>query len=235
MPAENHNKKLKILLVDNVKLFLEVEKTFFLRRGYEVFIAHSGDEVLAMAREKFPDLILMDYEMQGMNGDEVCRAVKADPKLRAIPVIIISQHYSKEILERCLQAGCVDYLTKPVDQSVLLRRVSEVLNISDRRHIRATVMVTIDRGVTKTQFLGKALNISESGLFLETTRPLEIGSSFKISFLLPRVEQRVTGTGEVVRLEGIDSPRTYGAGLRFRDLSEPSLESIRHYVKLETG
>ena len=235
MPAENHKNKLKILLVDDVKLFLEVEKTFFLRRGYEVFTAHSGDEVLAMAREKSPDLILMDYEMQGMNGDEVCRAVKADPKLRAIPVIIISQHYSKEILERCLQAGCVDYLTKPVDQSVILRRVSEVLNISDRRHIRATVMVTIDRGVTKTQFLGKALNISESGLFLETTRPLEIGSSFKISFLLPRVEQRVTGTGEVVRLAGIDSPRTYGAGLRFRDLSERSLESIRHYVKLETG
>lgn len=233
MPPHGRGKAFRILLADDVKLFLEVEKTFFLRSGYRVLTAHSGDEVLSIAAHEKPDLILLDYEMPGMNGDEVCRRLKADERLRRIPVLIVSQHYSQEILQKCIRAGCEDYLTKPLDRSEVLRKVSEILDVSDRRHLRATVVVTVDRGTTKTQFLGRARDISESGIFLETGQALEVGNVFHLSFLLPSVEQRVTGKGRVVRVEREEASGEYGVGIRFIDLPEASAERIRRFVALQ--
>lgn len=234
MGSPTATKDFKVLLADDVKLFLEVEKTFFLRSGYQVFTATSGDEVLSIAHRQLPDIILLDYEMPGMKGDEVCRALKSSDDTRHIPVIVVSQHYSHEILQKCIQAGSEDYLTKPLDQSLILRRVAELLNVSDRRHLRATVVVTIDRGSTRKQFLGKAQNISESGIYLETSQPLEVGNVFDLSFLLPKLEERISGRGEVVRVEQKESSGDYGAGIRFVDLPDTSVRNIRRFVELQS-
>jgi uncharacterized protein (TIGR02266 family) len=235
MGSRTKTKDYRILLADDVKLFLEVEKTFFLRSGYQVFTATSGDEVLSVARRQKPDVILLDYEMPGMKGDEICRELKASGDTRHIPVIVVSQHYSRDILQKCIQAGSEDYLTKPLDQSLILRRVAEILNVSDRRHLRATVVVTVDRGTTRKQFIGKAQNISESGIYLETSQPLEVGNVFQLSFLLPKLEERVSGRGEVVRVEQKDTSGEYGAGIRFVEIPEVSISHIRKFVELHVS
>ena len=224
----------KILLADDVKLFLEVEKTYFLRSGYKVFTALGGDEVLVIAGRSKPDLILLDYEMPGMKGDEICRLLKENPATRAIPILVVSQHYSQDIVDRCIRAGCEDYFTKPLDQAQILRRVAEILNISDRRHLRAEVRVTVDRGITKTQFLGKAKNISESGIFLESNRLLEVGNVFQLSFRLPRLDEQVSGRGEVVRVVREEDSGLYGAGIRFIEMPETAIDRIRAFVELQT-
>ncbi|HKK01215.1 MAG TPA: response regulator, partial [Desulfuromonadales bacterium] len=98
----------KILLVDDVELFLELEKTFFNRAGFQLLVARTGQEAYDLAVSERPDLIFMDLFMPQMNGDEACRLLKADPALAAIPVVMVTQGGHEEELRRCRQAGCND-------------------------------------------------------------------------------------------------------------------------------
>ncbi|MDT8396716.1 MAG: response regulator, partial [bacterium] len=69
----------KLLLVDDVNLFLQLEKTFLTRRSFEIHTATNGDEAFQKARAVEPDLIVLDLHMPGMDGDVVCRLLKGDP------------------------------------------------------------------------------------------------------------------------------------------------------------
>ena len=231
MSSQARNNVAKVLPADDVKLFLEIEKSFFSRAGFKVFTAHSGVEVITIAGREKPDIILMDYEMPGMKGDEVCQALRANKALRHIPVVIVSQHYSQEILERCVRAGCSDYLTKPVDQQMVLRRVAELLNITNRRYLRVTVILTVNRGGTKTQFLGHAQNISESGIYLETHQALKEGGDIQMSFFLPDAEEKITAPGKVIRVVEDSIPGQFGVGIRFGEMSDSAREILQRYVE----
>ncbi|GAB4269023.1 MAG: response regulator [Deferrisomatales bacterium] len=91
------------------------------RAGFQVVEAISGEEALRLAREDPPDLILMDLNLVGMSGFEATRRLKADPTLASIPVIALTAYAMVGDRERALEAGCDDYLSKPVD----VRRLPE--------------------------------------------------------------------------------------------------------------
>src|SRR5262245_21398779 len=74
----------KVLLVDDVRLFIEFERLFFERAGCSILTASSGEDALRMVREDKPHIVLLDYEMPGMMGDEVCRRIKESEATRHV-------------------------------------------------------------------------------------------------------------------------------------------------------
>jgi CheY-like chemotaxis protein len=97
------------------------------RRGFEVLIARDGEQGLAVAAAEKPDLILMDMSLPVVDGWEATRRLKASPETRAIPIIGLTAHAMATDRDKCLEAGCDDYDTKPVELGRLLEKIERLL------------------------------------------------------------------------------------------------------------
>jgi CheY-like chemotaxis protein len=97
------------------------------RKGYEVVIALDGVEGVAKASSESPDLILMDITLPNMNGWDATRAIKADERTRAIPVIALTALAMVTDRDKALEAGCDDYDTKPVELPRLIEKIESLL------------------------------------------------------------------------------------------------------------
>ena len=86
-----------------------------------------GEQALEMARAEAPDLILMDISLPGLDGWEATRRLKAMPETQAIPIIALTAHAMAGDREKCLEAGCNDYDTKPVEFPRLLGKIQEFI------------------------------------------------------------------------------------------------------------
>ena len=93
----------KVLLVDDVRLFLHLEETFFKRTGCEILTAGSGQEALEVSQKKHPDLILLDYLMPDMTGDQVCREIRMREELKQIPIMIVSTSADDSDIKKCFE------------------------------------------------------------------------------------------------------------------------------------
>jgi len=97
--------------------------------GYDLVMANDGEEALACARAKLPDLILLDIMMPKMDGLEVCRQLKSDKSLPFIPIILVTARTDTQDIVTGLDVGGDEYVTKPVDQAALVARVRSALRI----------------------------------------------------------------------------------------------------------
>jgi adenylate cyclase len=118
-----------ILIADDNPMNLDILRARLAIHGYELLAATDGKEALAVARERQPDLILLDIMMPKMDGVEVCRHLKADPSLPFVPIIMVTAKADSKDIVAGLEAGADEYLTKPVDQAALVARVKSMLRI----------------------------------------------------------------------------------------------------------
>jgi CheY-like chemotaxis protein len=117
----------KILIAEDERDIRELI-TFTLRyAGHEVHQASNGEEALNLAKEVVPELILMDVRMPKMTGYEACRHMKADEKLKDIPVVFLSAKGQETEIQTGLEVGATDYILKPFAPDQLIKRVSEIL------------------------------------------------------------------------------------------------------------
>jgi putative two-component system response regulator len=122
-----------ILVVDDAPSNL-LTLSGLLGKRYRVIAVRSGEKALeAAARTPSPDLILLDLMMPGMDGFEVIRQLKSDPRTRAIPVIFLTANTRDEDEERGLELGAVDYINKPIKPAVTLRRIEIHLENHNQR------------------------------------------------------------------------------------------------------
>jgi len=119
----------RILVADDNPANVDILQTRLAVHGYEIVTASDGEEALTVAREKQPDLILLDVMMPRMDGLEVCRRLKADTALPFIPIILVTAKADSKDIVAGLEAGSDEYLTKPVDQAALVARVKSMLRI----------------------------------------------------------------------------------------------------------
>jgi two-component system, sensor histidine kinase and response regulator len=113
----------RILVVDDQPVNLRVVSSLLTRQGYEVVLAHNGDEALARYREAAPDLVLLDMIMPGMDGFDVIKALQSMASPIA-PVVFVTAAQDRDMLLRAFDAGVVDYVTKPFLPEELLARVN---------------------------------------------------------------------------------------------------------------
>jgi CheY-like chemotaxis protein len=117
----------KVLVVDDVVDNVELLAGALEDLGYEVLKAFSGIEALNIAGSSKPDVIMLDIMMPGIDGIEVCRRLKSNPKLKSIPVIMVSALGEDSDLKMGLEAGAQDYIIKPYNVSVALSQVQIAL------------------------------------------------------------------------------------------------------------
>jgi CheY-like chemotaxis protein len=115
-----------ILIVEDVELNRDL-LTQLLEDDHRLVIAEDGVAALQRAVEEKPDLILMDLSLPRMDGWEVTRRLKADASLSRIPVIVLSANAMKGDEDRARATGCDDFLTKPIDEDLLLEKIARHL------------------------------------------------------------------------------------------------------------
>lgn len=117
-----------ILVVENDPLSRELALRVLLAGGHRVETARTAEEALARAPKLKPSLVLMDLNMPGMDGVEATRRLRDDPSTAGIAVAILSAQAFADDVQRARDAGCVDYLAKPIGATELLARVDAILS-----------------------------------------------------------------------------------------------------------
>jgi CheY-like chemotaxis protein len=226
----------KVLLVDDVQLFLEFERTFFERTGCQILTAATGDECIERAISDRPHIILLDYEMPGKKGDEVCRILKGDERTKHIPILMVTTFGSEEIRQRCLDAGATGFLAKPVTGKTLLETVVDILKIPYRVFMRTSLSIEIaltGAGI-KRKVQGFSEDLSETGMLVEVAEYIPKTSSVAVEFQFPGVDKPTKIPGEVVRAYEKRAKGRFGVGVKFTKVGPALRKLIREYVKRTT-
>ena len=226
----------KILLADDVELFLMLERTFFNRDEFDLKTARNGREALDVIREIKPDLVFLDLHMPDMNGDECCRIVKNDEACRHIPIIMVTTVGREEDLERCRTAGCDEIINKPINRHDFMTTARRFLQVEVRKAQRCNASLTVHYGTSSSDLLSDySIDLSTGGLFLATDHPLPAETPLSMEFVLPasetavRCNARVAWVNDAQLLKKQDLPS--GMGVQFVDLTLADLDAIRKYIK----
>jgi len=229
--------KKKVLLVDDVKLFIELEKTFFQRKeSIEILVAHNGCEALKVIEAESPDLVFMDLYMPEMNGDECCRRIRNSDYGREIPLIMVTSAGNDADKERCLAAGCDEIITKPINRLQFLSIAKKYLDVYERKEARYAVHMKVMYGKERADVLSNySVNLNTGGLFLETANGLTIDSRLFLEFRLPGSDKSVSCQARVAWVNNSSNPSKkdlpLGVGLQFLDISADQVSIIEHYIR----
>jgi putative two-component system response regulator len=120
----------RVLVVEDDVANRALLTTLLTRTGYETIAVETGEDGLRAALDEAPSLVLLDVELPGMDGLEVCRALRADPRTITLPVILLTGRSSLEDVVAGLDAGADDFLAKPYHQAELMARVRSVLRLA---------------------------------------------------------------------------------------------------------
>jgi CheY-like chemotaxis protein len=115
--------RLLIMVVEDEEVNQNMMTLVLKKEGYQVVLARDGEEALEQLNIVNPDMVLMDIRMPKLNGLEVTKRMQQDPRLRSIPIVMLSAHTEQPVVRECLKSGAVDYLIKPAQRKELLDRV----------------------------------------------------------------------------------------------------------------
>ena len=228
----------KILLVDDVELFRELQKTFFHRRDVDLVVAEDGKEAYRQALRHRPDLIFMDLHMPQMDGDECCVKIKEHDQLGNIPVVMVTSGMREDDIERCKAAGCDAIVPKPINRQNFLETANNFLQMPIRIAPRVRVGFAVSYGPPGQAIRhDEAFNISSGGVFIKTHEFFEVDTPLHVEFKLPNREQTVNCPG---RVAWINKPEAggrrdvpSGMGVQFVGIDLDSLSALREFINAE--
>jgi two-component system cell cycle response regulator len=161
----------QILVVDDVPANVKLLEAKLASEYYDVLTAKDGFEALQVAKNKKPDLILLDVMMPGMDGFEVCRRLKQDSEISHIPVVMVTALSDQADRIRGLDAGADDFLTKPINDNALFARVKSLVRIKAlldelrmRDQTRAKLGIATENSFTADVSNSKILLIDDDGV-----------------------------------------------------------------------
>jgi len=214
----------KVLLVDDVELFLELERSYFEGTGHQTLTATSGRQALEVLERERPDILLLDLFMPDMNGAEVCAQLRQIPAWQHLPVIMVTSAGKEEEIRRCLEAGCDDYVTKPVNRKELLEKINRLLGeVKYRTEPRLPVSFPAVVTINSQQETAYVLDLSTSGAFIQTEVLSPVGTSLLLQLTLPEVGD----VAVAARVRRVEMGEPAGLGVYF--VRPPS--AIRSYLQ----
>ncbi len=127
----------KILIIEDNPVNLELETDLLEVAGFSVLAASNAEAGIEAAKTEFPDLILMDVGLPGMDGLTAAAILLADARTRAIPVVVVTAHAMKGDQEKALAVGCAGYITKPIDTRAFAGAVAAFIEFGKERNARS--------------------------------------------------------------------------------------------------
>lgn len=217
----------KLLLVDDARIFLEVEKALFQRTGAQIFTASTGTEALKSVLTIKPDIVLLDFMLPEINGDKVCAQIKRNPSTSDIPVVMVTTRGKPEDVEICRRAGCDDFVTKPINHQDLLAKVSQLLKIPFRHSFR--ILIRLEAILEKGDvFFGSSVDLSKGGMLVECNHEFGEGDEVRLRFFLPGY-QEIAVAGKIMRVEKLVLQK-FRYGVQFKGLSVPEQQAVSNFV-----
>lgn len=219
----------KILIVDDLKPFIEEEKNILSRSDVHIFTATSGSEALSIHKNVKVDLMVVDLDMPSMTGDELCSIVRKDPDLKFVSILMVTRPRETDIA-RCKKCGSNDYITKPIKPNILLEKATALLGVAIRKAYRVFVNLSVNGEKEHAKFSATSINISTAGLLIETKKVLNIEDIVNCSFFLPGASA-ISVTGEIVRTIKKPTEDACQYGIKFTTISDVSRQFIEDFVK----
>jgi uncharacterized protein (TIGR02266 family) len=224
----------KILLVDDVNMFLNLQESYLKLSSVHVLTAKDGVEALKMVKKERPSLVFMDLHMPNMDGAECCMRLKADAEFKSLPVVMITSEGRGEDREVCLKAGCDDFLTKPLDRIRYLETARKYLPAIDRRDTRIPFREKVKFKAFGITLSAEILDLSLNGIFIAADCEVALGTVLEVVFQLPENGQLIQSRGRVAWL---NSSRVWkktklpvGFGVEFIAMAEESREALQLFM-----
>jgi uncharacterized protein (TIGR02266 family) len=209
-----------------------MESVFLARLG-TILTASTGSEALEIARREQPEVMIVDFDMPDMCGDNLCHAIKADRDLHRTPVILVTSGHSAEDHARAVRAQADDVLMKPLSRTQLGLSVSRLLG-ADRHLAPARVPLLNDVRVclvrAGSSAWGVMRDLSRGGVFVESHGRLPVDTEIDLDFRLPNVRRPLRSTAQVMWAGLHPKSRAPGMGLRFLALNRSSTHQIDSFV-----
>jgi uncharacterized protein (TIGR02266 family) len=230
---------MQVLVVDDNLAYADMLRALLARSGYEVGIAHSAAEALDTVRRARPALVLLDLYMASGDGDSTCRQLKADPQTAAVPVIMMSAGGRKDEAQRCDEAGCDEFLVKPIRHAELLLAVARHLH-SGIKNVRVNIRLPLTLESGGARWGASSVNISLGGMFIEMARFFQPGTEMLVEFTLPGTPaQPVLVRGKVAwlnRPEGKIKPDLpVGMGVEFTKMAPEAQTALGLFLAASGG
>jgi CheY-like chemotaxis protein len=224
-----------ILLVDDVNLLLELEKSFLKFSPVRVLTARNGEEALAVVAADRPDLIFMDLNMPIMDGAACCRRLKESPATASIPVVMVTTAGRPEDENFCRSCGCDDYITKPIDRRIFLDMGRKYLPFIDRREPRVPCSGEVSLDIGDRVLKGEAVDVSLGGIYIAALATLQQDEHLTVSFKVSDADPRRITAQARVAWENPENNQNklrlpVGFGLEFLGLDERTKELLREFI-----
>ncbi len=229
------SEKRSILLVDDVELFLELERTFFHREGFDLLMAVNNQEIMQLVLKRKPDLVFMDMEVSGSRGDDICRWIKQDRDLQRTPVIMVVDSGDFEAESLCRHAGCDAIIHRPVKRHQLLSVARTFLDLADRQLSRVATRLPVEFGMNgndlKTNY---SVNLSPGGLFVATDTVMPVDTPLALRVQFSDKGRSLSCRGRVAWLNHPDGKKKphlpTGMGIEFSQLANEQLNVVKGYL-----
>jgi CheY-like chemotaxis protein len=224
-----------ILLVDNSASSLFFWGMLLKRLEYKVLTARSAEEALRTLETTLPDAVLTETVLPGMKGTELLTTIRNTPRLKDIPVIILTAAENQQHKETCQRLGCAGWFTKEVEPDVLYRALQAVSEAQPRQFIRLATSLraivgdgTSIGGSQRTEFVTA---LSEGGLFIRTRYPQPRNTITPLRIDLNGEEVRAKAVVLYSSSDNAGPTGEPGMGMRFIEISDRDRGVLRRFIR----
>jgi CheY-like chemotaxis protein len=219
----------RILLVDHSRGSLLFQESILRRRQATVLTALTGTAGLEIARSDRPQLAMFAFDLFDMTAPEFCREIRAEAATRAMSLLLVCEREAPEQADLCLSAGCNDIIYRPLQRDDLDLKVARLTSIPSRRELRTLTRIEVSVEKNGRFIIGRSINISANGMFLEVDHVLPGEGKLRLHFYLPGDPKPLQLDCDVLRAEFAGACAKYG--VRFNALDAPERGRIEHYVR----
>jgi CheY-like chemotaxis protein len=220
----------KILITRDIHALLNQESTFLNRSDLRVFVGATSDELLQIHRSERVDVIITSRGLPGMPCERFCSLIREDAGLRTVSIIMTCADDPDAIREsgRC-RANSI--LLEPLHSVLVAAKAEQLLNIAARETLRVLLNADVLGESGDSSFYGRTVNVSASGLFIETGRRLPAETRLSCRFYLPAAAGQVRVMGKIVRIiEPAARNDVYQYGLMFTEIAPEVRKQLADYV-----
>jgi len=226
----NHVKK--IYFCTNKELLDEDILAIFEQRldCQAVFFSTGKAAFEALKKEK-PLLLVIDQDLDDTPGDEFIFSLQNEHELKDVSKLILLNEDKSEIIERCLLAGCDDYVIKPPDCQIISNKLARLLNIPYREEMRIVFRCWLKGQILSQFFFGSSLDISVSGMLFSSDVALNVNDILEITFFLPASTTKMTISCKIVRMEQLSNSEDFRYGVQFLHMEESDQRFLNDYLE----